>query len=341
MLRSLRPCSALVGVACLAGMSCGGSQSASSTFFSLAVLPDTQAYSQFAPDLFHAQTEWIAQNIEAFNIAYVLHVGDITNNNKEEEWQVARAAFDRLDGLVPTALAIGNHDMGPSGRARTRDTRFNEFFPLAGFAAWPSFGGVYDAEPDRAENSFHLLSAGGRDWLILVLEFGPRDDVIRWANRVLAENPCRAAIIVTHAYLDQRSTQYRQPPLTAKYEIIHSEEGFADGDEMWTDLVSGHANVAMVINGHFPQPPGYLVSSGKDGARVHQMMVDYQDGPRGGSAILRLLQFLPDGRNVAVQDYSPVAERIAAEIGQKFVLELDPAPHGDACAGIESGTELR
>ncbi len=35
----------------------------------------------------------------------------------------------------------------------------------------------YDQEPSRLENSFHLFSAGGRDFLSLCLEFGPRKGI--------------------------------------------------------------------------------------------------------------------------------------------------------------------
>ena len=63
-------------------------------------------------------------------------------------------------------------------------------------------------EKGKLENSYHLLRIGDRDWIILVLEFGPRDAVVAWANRVLERYPKRLGILVTHAYLFRGNTRY-------------------------------------------------------------------------------------------------------------------------------------
>lgn len=323
-------------------VSCSGTPpGTASSFFTLVALPDTQVYADHYPELFHAQTRWIADNVERYNIEYVLHLGDITNNNAVDEWEVARAAFDRIAERVPTAISIGNHDMGPIGRASTRETLFNEYFPLAEFERLPGFAGVYDAEPDLAENMVHLLSAGGRDWMILVLEFGPRDDVLRWANEVVAAHPCRSVIVLTHAYLDQRGERYVQPLASAQYEVIHDAAGFADGQRMWRRLIRDQPNIVMVINGHFPQPPTHLASRGSDGRTVHQMMVDYQDTPRGGSGLMRLLMFQPDDETVLVRDFSPVSDQATAELGRELTIRLAPLPEGCRPTETSAAAETR
>ena len=83
--------------------------------FSVVVLPDTQIYAWKYPELFHAQTRWIAESRAKYNIEYVLHVGDVVEHNNEKEWKIAREAFSLLDGKVPYAIALGNHDIGPKG----------------------------------------------------------------------------------------------------------------------------------------------------------------------------------------------------------------------------------
>src|SRR5690606_32261198 len=96
----------------------------------LVLLPDTQMYSERYPDIFHAQTAWIAKNADS--ISFVLHQGDITNRNTVEQWEVASAAMQRMDGRVPYAFCIGNHDMGTDGSADTRNTDlFNQWFPYS------------------------------------------------------------------------------------------------------------------------------------------------------------------------------------------------------------------
>ena len=317
---------------------CGNGTRSVDGAFTIVVLPDTQVYAMAFPDLFHAQTRWIRDHVEDLNIQYVFHLGDIVQLNAHDEWSVARDAFERLDGEVPYALAIGNHDMGPGGMADTRQSLVNQYFPLSGFESWPTFGGVYDKEPDEIENSYHLFSAGGRDWLVLALEFGPRDDVLRWANDTVAAYPCRSVILVTHAYLDARGERYIQPPKTEDfYPIFHDGAGFNDGQDIWRRLVSRYPNFVMVINGHFPQPPRHRRSKGKGGTVVHQMMVDYQDTPNGGNGLLRLLRFLPDSNTVVVEDFSPVSDETSEQLGRRFELEIAPPPMESACSPGSAG----
>lgn len=171
----------------------------------VAVLPDTERYSDDFPHFFEAQTRWIAKNHKERNIAYVVHLGDITQHNAPAEWEVARRCFSMLDARVPYALAPGNHDYDDN--APKHDTsRLSEYFPVEKMREWPTFGGVF--KEDRLENSYHLARIGSRDWIILVLEIGPRDEVVAWANSVLERHADRLALLVTHAYLFRNNTRY-------------------------------------------------------------------------------------------------------------------------------------
>jgi hypothetical protein len=51
--------------------------------FTLVVLPDTQYYTdaESRHEVFIRQTQWIAEHVETHNIRYVLHVGDVVQNN--------------------------------------------------------------------------------------------------------------------------------------------------------------------------------------------------------------------------------------------------------------------
>lgn len=176
--------------------------------FTMAVLPDTQYYSHRFPEQFLAQTEWIATQQRTRRIACALHLGDLTNRNSAPEWERAARAMATLDGKLPYFMIIGNHDCGEGGNAADRSTAFNDHFPLAKYRESSHFGGVYDREPDRFENSYHLFSGEGRDFLVLGLEFGPRRDVVRWANEVAERYHDRAIILLTHAYLYHDDRRY-------------------------------------------------------------------------------------------------------------------------------------
>lgn len=300
--------------------------------YTIAVLPDTQMYAWKFPHVYRAQTEWIAANAKRYNIAYVIHVGDVTQNNVAKEWQAAVDAHRAMAEVVPCALVPGNHDLGPGGKGAARDTLMSDYFSVAEFRKLPSFGGVYDKESERIENNYHLFSAGGRDWLILGLEFGPRDDVLRWANEVVARHPRRSVIMVTHAYLRPDNNRFnRWLKLGPKkksagldnYKLSRSDAGFNDGEDMWKKLVSKHANMTLVLSGHVCYT-GLLSSQGEAGNTVHQVLVDYQRDPSGGNGFLRLMQFAPDGVTVKVDDYSPFLDRASEQSGGAFQLKLAP-----------------
>ena len=301
--------------------------------FTIAVLPDTQNYSEKFPETYLAQTQWIVDNQKNRNIACVLHLGDITNHNAPDEWKNADRAMSILDEKVPYFLVPGNHDYSDKGGCRDRSTLINDYFPVSRFRDRPTFGGVYDKEPERIENSYHLFSAEGRQFLILALEFGPRRDVVRWANEVVARHKDRAAILITHAYMYFDDTRYDwkkygkdQTWNPHNYPIAAAtSDDVLDGEELWTELISRHENFIATLNGHVLRDGlARLTSPTPAGRDVHQMLVNFQMRPKGGDGWLRLLEFRPDGRTVQVYDYSPTRRQRNESPQNQFALKLAP-----------------
>ncbi len=295
--------------------------------WTLAVLPDTQFYSESYPQLFADQTRWIAANKDRYDIRYVLHVGDLVNGDVPAQWTNAVAALARLDGVVPYALATGNHDYSDFYPART--TCINAYFPPSKFQAWPTFGGVKDA--GRIENSYHLFSAGGIDWLVLSLEFGPRNSTVAWANSILDQYPERRAILLTHVYLYDDDTRYDWGAKGAgqnwnphAYAIDWDPDGPNDGEELWNKLVRNRRNVALVLNGHVSNDGlGRLVGTNDFGRSVVQTCVNYQIRPLGGEGYLRLLEFRPDGKTVQIKTFSPYNGTYLTDPQNQFMVTLE------------------
>lgn len=310
--------------------------------WTLIVLPDTQYYSQKHPEVFEAQTRWIAANKEALNIKYIVHLGDVTEHNNPEQWQAARRAMAILDGTVPYAIALGNHDYSRNGQAADRTTLFNEWFKYADCAAWPTFGGAM-AEGEL-ENTFHCFHAGGKKWLILALEWGPRNSVLAWADSVLTQHPDHNVILVTHAYLYHDSTRFdwaakekTQNWSPYIYGTARHPDGTNDGQDIWNKLLKHHPSAVMTLNGHIVETGvGYLKSSGIGGNTVHQIVVNFQEGvknlPRDGSAppdqtisddgSLRILEFQADRMTVKISDYSPYRRYYAKGPLHRFRITL-------------------
>lgn len=281
--------------------------------WALAILPDTQRYASEYPEVFMRQVEWIAANREAQNIRFTVHLGDITENNAPAEWQLARRAMDALKaGRVPYLLALGNHDLTNG----CRETLLNDYFTPADYGEVAGF-----FKPGRLENSWREFSSMTGDFLVLALEFAPRDEVLEWANEVVASRPDRQVIVLAHAYLYWDGTRFDWEKYGATQEYspvtyIGPEHGASnDGETIWRKFVSRHPNIAFVLSGHvLGGGAAHLVSLGAGGQRVHQMVTNFQPGVvpdrgYGGGGFLRLLRFAPGSNLVQVRTYSPWYDR--------------------------------
>lgn len=285
--------------------------------FALVVLPDTQYYTAGLfggrPDIFTVQTRWIVAHRDELNIVYVLHEGDVTDGNTQPEWDRAKVSVGVLDGVVPYAIAVGNHDGLMTSRNRT--DLFNAAFPLSQFQGWPTYGGVF--ESNRMDNCYHLFSAGGIDWLVLVLEFGPRNAVLDWANQVVAAHPDRRVILLTHAHVDHDNTLMGGTPGQLWIPTAYGREN--DGLDVWDKLLRIHTNSALVFNGHdLGNGTGRVVGLTDGGTPVFQMLANYQTMSFGGGGRLRLVQFYPDEDRMTVKTYSPFLDAWQTNSDQQF-----------------------
>jgi hypothetical protein len=299
--------------------------------YTVAVLPDTQNYSEKYPEQYLAQTSWLVENRKARNIAAVLHLGDITNRNTTEQWENAQRAMNQLDGHLPYFMTPGNHDYSEGGSCKDRTTKMNDYFPVAKFKDSPNFGAVYDKEPDRIENSCQLFSANGRDFVVLALEFGPRADVVRWANEMAAKYKDRSAILITHAYIYFDETRYDWSRYGSKqtwnphsYGVAKSTaDDVQDGEQLWNNLVSKHENFVLTLNGHVLNDGlGRVVTKTPAGREIPQVLVNFQMKPNGGDGWLRLLEFRADGKTVQSYDYSPTLNQRNKSPQNQFAMTI-------------------
>jgi hypothetical protein len=284
--------------------------------FTLIILPDTQyyTYEHFNNlDIFAGQIRWIMEQKDASNVVFVLHEGDCTQYNSTIEWSFFKRYMRLLDGVVPYAIALGNHDGLDTPSEVT--VPFNQFFPLSSYQGLPTFGGVF--ESNRMENCYHLFSAGGVDWLILSMEFGPREPVLTWANQVVTDHPQRRVILLTHTHIYSDDTLHGSLPTHFWTPTSYGRTN--NGPEVWDKFLKRHANVSFVFNGHvLNDGAGRLVGIGDHGNKVYQMLANYQMYPNGGNGWLRLVQFFPQQDKFTVSTYSPALRRYWASDKQEF-----------------------
>ena len=303
----------------------GGCEARRPSDFTIVALPDTQYYAADHPEILQAQSAWLVAQGAASDVALVVHEGDIVDKDEPRQWAVASGSLHLLDGVVPYMLTSGNHDYARSATVVSRSSLINQYFPVATFAAMPSFGGTF--EPDHVENSFQLVDTSGGPWLVLALEFGPRDAVLEWANGIVRQHASTPTIVVTHAYLYSDDTRYdhltRPDQLWNPHAYLDDRlpGSVNDGEEIWRKLIQDNDNILFVLCGHdLEDGVGRLTSTRPDGSQVHQLLANFQMEPLGGGGYLRLMRFSPAERRVTVQTYSPLSDTFKTNPENEFSL---------------------
>lgn len=295
----------------------------------LIIMPDTQNAVQKFPHIFQSQTAWITNNSDS--IDFVIHVGDITNANNEQQWKTAASGLSLMDNVVPYTFVPGNHDTGTHGSSDVRNTDLlNEYLPYGKYSKTPNFGGVFKV--GHMENSWYTFkSEDGYKYLIVSLEFAPRNEVLDWAGKIIKAHAKYNVIINTHAYLysdDNRISDLHGHKWTpAKYGLYKVSNGNAnDGEQIWNKLVKKYKNVLMVVCGHvLNDGTGLLITKGDKGNTVYQMLSNYQSGvidsKLGGSGFLRIMDIDAKQKKINVRSYSPFLDEYKTDFDQQFSFE--------------------
>jgi diacylglycerol kinase family enzyme len=292
--------------------------------FTVAVLPDTQKYSEQQLQPFFDQTQWIANNADSENIAFVSHVGDVVENGAqyESEWVFADAAMDILDGTdIPYSVTIGNHDYDIAGTHST----VNRFAGLdaAGnvdpLLVDKSFGpSRYEGESwflgasDDLLNYCQIFTADGQDYLHINLEWEPRLSSVEWAQQQIDAHPELPVILSTHYFID--------PLVDGHFLTTYSDDGL-NGEELFQALVYPNPQIFMVLSGHNTE--WHEVSTDEAGFQVIEIMTDYQSRVNGGNGWMQLIGFDPDLNRIDVQTYSPTLDQFELDGNSQFSFDFD------------------
>ena len=239
--------------------------------YSIVLLPDTQYYAEKLTDdadnTYYKQTQWIVDQQAARNIQFVVHLGDITDNNTDDEWQIASAAHATLDAAgVPYSVVAGNHDYLVGGDFQRSGSQLDDWFGPGRFAGQPWYGGN---DGGGNENNWTTFEVGPMQFLILSLEYAPRKDALCWAEDVIAQHPDHRVIVATHCY-QTHGGGYATGCPNPGYTTVG-----ADGQTVWDELASRHANIFAVVAGHIGDSE-HRISVGNVGNDVHELLVDYQ-----------------------------------------------------------------
>ncbi|MFC9503302.1 LamG-like jellyroll fold domain-containing protein [Streptomyces sp. NPDC057002] len=254
--------------------------------FTLAVMPDTQ-YLFDGPSIDKAPVEaslrYLLEHGKEENLVFLSHLGDLTQNGAKEEFAAIGEAFRLLDrrGVGYSVLA-GNHDVKSSTTDQRGATPYLDAFGPRRFKGKPMFGG---ASPD-GYNTFHLFTAGGREWLVLALDWRLSPQGYAWAKQVMAQHPKTAVILTTH-------------------ELVVEDDSLSEyGQQLWDQLVEEHDQIFLTLNGHY-WPAARATRKNAAGHDVHLHLTNYQNRYFGGAAMIRLYRFDLDRNVIDVETVSP------------------------------------
>ena len=294
----------------------------------MVLLPDTQTYAEKYPEVLEAQINYLLK--EQKNIHLVLQQGDLTQNNNEKEWQLIQRSFSKLDNKVPYILAAGNHDMGSTeGKyADVRNTNlFNRYFPVSHMLQLPFFGAAY--EEGKMDNVYYLFETGKIKWLVFSFEFGPRNEVLDWAGKIISDHPNKTVIINTHSYMYSDSTRQgpgdKWRPQAYGVGKDKGDSSVNDGEQIWEKLVKKHPGIRFVFSGHVLNTGvGTLVSINESGNPVYQMLANYQEGVKGsvmgGNGWLRIIDMDFKKNTIKVSTYSPYINEYLNHPAHQFLI---------------------
>lgn len=302
--------------------------------FTIIVLPDPQYYAAYDPSIFDRQIQWIVNNIGPVNIRLVFETGDTVEGGGDlSQWKTASDSLARMDGKVAYFVAIGNHDYDaddPQNRTAST-TNFNRYFGPSRFAN--SLSGWLGSYPHGSDESYHgAVTINGKRYLILSLEFYPRDSTLQWAAGVLEQNPDAEVLIVTHGYENVDNTHIALcDTYNAEYYGMGADN---DGDEMWRKFVSQYRNISMVFSGHVVKGLGQMASARQTEAGVHgnivnELLINGQNMADGGEGYLRILKVSPSTNQIQASTFSPTLNSYLSDSDNAYTVPW----HADATSG--------
>jgi hypothetical protein len=308
-------------------------------YCSFIIIPDTQYYSFSHPEIFHKQMDWIVKNKNLLNIKYVLHMGDITDENQDYEWKVASSCFKTLENAgIPYSIVYGDNDIKnpDSHQVRYDGTRhtelLNKYFPVSRFDKPGSWwkGGFFKS--GKIDNYYCLFEYGGTKFMIMNLEITPRDAVISWANQIISNNISRKVIIVTHDFIDPEGN--RLDDLGSFGMDGMDNKGNPRGNNantLYKKLIKDNPNVLLILCGHksgeFEKALKIKTSENSEEKRIaFEILTDYQNerlngtGDKCGNGLLRVMQFHPLEKKIILTRVNTLTGK---EEGEIITLSLE------------------
>lgn len=252
----------------------------------IAVLGDIQYYtSNGYLEYYEGSLEWIASHSNQIN--FIMHTGDVTNNNLVSQWENFYNTTMPYTDIVPFYTCAGNHDYrcsAPDEWNHRDSTRMNEY---VGFPSTVAHVEAY-YEKGHYENILVRESLFDDDSIyLLILELNPRRQVVNWADSLVKAIPSSNIILITHRYINAEEER-----ITDLQYIIDTLS--LTPQCLWENLIYENDNIRCVLCGHVRALSRVLYSTNSVGRIVPQIEFNIQFEPNGGNGLIELWEFNRD-----------------------------------------------
>lgn len=241
----------------------------------IAVFGDIQYNTRNTNDIIYYKNslKWILdeqKNGRAFKC--VLHTGDLTMSNATNQWQMFSSSIQELSQTIPCYSMIGDHDYTWYDGLHINDrgqTKFNDYiqYPLsyANVVSW--------FEPGRMENVVVRNTVQGQRLDFLILEFGPRDEIVAWADGYVKSHPNDKFILMTHEYLESGGGR-RVDNLKCALRLENTT--YNTPEQLWHNLIKCNDNIICVLCGHVGGLYALTVDTNDFGRAIPQIQHNIQ-----------------------------------------------------------------
>jgi len=314
--------------------------------FTIVGIPDVHVDFMCSEDRLTTLSEWIVARAQRLNIRFVAQLGDAGDRRGSgslpEMLQQCRRGLAPIEkARIPLSVCIGNHDYDrPSSERANSAWNHEDAFGMSLYRNAPGFGGTFEQEVDQSgpdaggtASHYFTLRAAGEQLLILNLELGPREKVMRWADRLVRERfPEHSVIVFTHSHLHTDGTRVREgtafnPKGYSGFSTDAGPEYTHDGNDLMERYFRHWPRLRMVHSGHAIAGPrqAWLASQGEAGNRVTELFYNWQEWGydedaaemvRGipvphGASMIRLFQVRPKQGTVNIANFLPSAGKEA------------------------------
>lgn len=299
----------------------------------LVVVGDVQTYvaeeGKYLP-YFNASMRWVAHEVGCgAPIQGMLFVGDLTDNNSEQQWRTFRRTADIAAPCIPTVGCSGNHDFDWKRGKNPNDENFIAILSRAstGLTRYACFAGLEDRIVERYDASIDNicveLTIHGSPLYLLSLEFSPRPDVLKWAAEIISHHPEKRFLIMTHEMLHTdgsliESGSFGQQQF-APYGIPYSNP-----IDVWERLIYPYDNVIACLCGHNAYSL-QLLKENSAGREVPIVLFNLQYRENGGNGELELWEFTHGGE-VRISIISTLTGQILSS-PLNFALSPESSPY--------------